>query len=182
MTLFSTRRGHDLLPLRVQRDDLYTRPVTSLFRPAPRVLGAGLLVDRMTLLENIPIASVVTIRGADVPNAAVQMLVVVPIHKPARPSSGGIQTSEPFDWKLRPILGGAKQALDESIIVTHTRPRVRGLDLQPEQHRQHGARLEGRTVIAVQNGFGLQGMNILGQRCALDQEKWLRKFGHWDKR
>ena len=177
MTPLSTRRAHQFLLLRVQRDDLYTRPVASLFRPAPWVLGPGLLVNRMTAIENIPIMSVVAICGADVPNAAVQMLMVVPVHKLACPSPGGIQISEPLDWKLRPVLGGAKQALDESIIVTHTRPRVRGLDLQPEQHCQHGARLEGRTVIAVQNGFGLQGMNILGQCRAFDQVRGVGGVG-----
>jgi hypothetical protein len=61
----------------------------------------------MTPLEDIPITPVVAIGGADVPNAAVQVPMVVPVHKPPCPSSGGIQVSEPFDRKLRPVLGGA---------------------------------------------------------------------------
>lgn len=78
--------------------------------------------------------SVGAIRGADVSNAAVQMLVVVPVHKPAHPGSGGIQINKSLVRELQPILGGTKQALDECIVVANPRARVRGLNLLLEVH------------------------------------------------
>ena len=71
------------------------------------------------------------------------------------------------------ILEGAKHALDKSIVVTHRRAGVRGLDLQLKQHREDGTRLEGRTVIAMQRGLVSHCTNILGQRCALYEMRGL---------
>ncbi len=44
-----------------------------------------------------------TLRRGDVADAAVAVLVVVPMYEAHRPLPGGVQIGEPLEWELRPI-------------------------------------------------------------------------------
>ena len=59
---------------------------------------------------------------ADIPDAAVQMIVVVPTHELRSPLLGSLTAWKAAARELRTVLGGAEQALDKRIVVTDPRP------------------------------------------------------------
>jgi hypothetical protein len=63
---------------------------------------------------------------ADVTNAAMAVLDVVPAHETGRPSAGRGEVGEALGWELRPVLGGTEQRLGECVVIAHARPRERG--------------------------------------------------------
>ncbi len=138
------------------------RPVASLAGPARWVSFTGLGVQRMSGGQNRVIVACVSLGRADVANAAVAMLEVVPTHKAGRPGTGRVKISEALGGELGPVLGRAKQRLGIGVVVADTRPRVRGLDAQPVEHRQHRRGLERGAIVAMQHRLGLQGGNALG--------------------
>ncbi len=117
--------------------------------------------------KNLVVLAGMPLVWADVADSTVQMLDVVPMHELAGPVSGLIEIFEPMSRKLRPVLGGSECRFCKSVVVTHTRPGVRGFDPQPVEHCQDGGRFERRAVIAVQDGLGLIGGDALGQRGPL---------------
>ena len=83
----SQSRFDDRVALRVERDRRNRCPVARLARPARRVLLPGLLVQRMACTENGVVFTVVALGRADVLDAAVAVIVVVPMHA-CSPASG----------------------------------------------------------------------------------------------
>lgn len=59
---------------------------------------------------------------ADVADAAVPVIVVVPMHELARPLARGAQIRKALFWELRPVLRRAEQAFDEGVVVAHAGP------------------------------------------------------------
>ena len=116
-----------------------------------------------------------SIGRADVSNAAMKVLMVVPGDEAARPRSRGFEIFESCWRELWPVLRGAEQTLDECVVVADAGPRVRRLDFQPVQHRQYRCGLERGAVVAVQYRLGLHRVNAFGQRGALDQVRCVRR-------
>jgi hypothetical protein len=75
----------------------------------------------MASRQQSPILAGMALRRGDVADAAVPMLMVVPVHEARSPLLGSVQISEPFERELRPILRDAEQRLGEGIVVTHPR-------------------------------------------------------------
>ena len=73
---------------------------------------------------------------ADVTNATVSMLDVVPIDEADGPSSSVIEVGKAFGRKLRAVFGGAKQRLRVSVVIAGPGSRIRGFDAQSVKHRQ----------------------------------------------
>jgi len=64
------------------------RPVARVAGPTARIAFPGLAVQRMTLSQDVPIGADMPLRWADVANAVVPVVVVVPVHKRACPLAG----------------------------------------------------------------------------------------------
>lgn len=110
------------LTLWIQRDELDRRPVAGVARPATWVLFSGVLVHRIAAGEDVPIDTSMTLRRADVSNAAVAMLVVVPTHEVCSSLTCVLQIDEAARRKLGSILRRAKQAFHEGVVIAHARP------------------------------------------------------------
>ncbi len=76
----------------------------------------------MSSRQNCVIFAGMTLSRTDVTNAAMSMLDVVPTYETDRPSASVVEIGKPFDRKLWPILGGAKQRLRVSVVVANARP------------------------------------------------------------
>jgi hypothetical protein len=66
-------------------------------------------------------------------------------------------------------LGGTEPRLRTGVVIAHARPRVRRLDAQPVEHRQHGYGLQRGAVVAMQHRLGVERGDALGQRRATHQ-------------
>jgi hypothetical protein len=84
-----------------------------------RVSLASAEIERMTLAQDLAVAPVMPLRRTHVADAAVTMLVVVPVHESTRPCSCGLEVGKADGRELRAVLRGAKQALDEGVVVAH---------------------------------------------------------------
>ena len=129
----------------------------------------GLGVDRPTPLEQRFVAPGMACTGRDPTDAAVQMLLVVPVHEPAGPQPRLHQISHAVLRELRAVLGRAEHALGVGVVVAHTRAGVRRRHAQPVQHGQHRGGFERGTVVAVQHGFARARGEVFTQRGALEQ-------------
>jgi hypothetical protein len=114
-----------------------------------RVALAGLQIQVMPGRQDVVVIARVLLGRADVADAAVAMLDVVPAHELGGPGPGLLKACEALGWELWLVLGRSEQRLGIGFVVAHARPRVRGLDTQPLQHRQHCRGLEGRAVVAM---------------------------------
>jgi hypothetical protein len=72
--------------------------------------------------KNVSVLAGMASRRTDVADAAMFVIVVVPVDEGSGPQSCFLQVRKPFRRELGAILGGAEQGLDESIVVAHTRP------------------------------------------------------------
>jgi len=151
------RHGDRGIALRVERAGAHGRPIAGVARPARGVALARLRLARVTRGQDRVIVAGMTLCRADVADAAVAVLDVVPAHEVRRPGPRLVQIDEALGREIRPVLGGAEQRLREGVVVAHARARVRGLDAQPVQHRQHRRRLERGAVVAVKH-------RLVGQR------------------
>src|SRR3954469_13294694 len=111
------RIPHRGVSLRIESDDGDRRPVAGWSAPAPWVARPRLLIERVARREHEPVLAGMALGRTDVADAAVSMLVVVPVHEPPRPVSGGLQVGEALGRELGPVFGGAKQRLGERIVV-----------------------------------------------------------------
>src|SRR5271166_3393655 len=129
-----------------------------------RVALSCVLVARVAGGEHGAILPGMTLRRGDVADAAVAVLLIIPMYEARRPLSGGVQVDEPLERELRPILRCAEQCLGESIVITNARTRVGWLDAEPMQHGQNRRCLQGCAVVAVQHRTHWLGMHPLGER------------------
>src|SRR5271166_1610590 len=128
-----------------------------------RVALSCVLVARVAGGEHGAILPGMTLRRGDVADAAVAVLLIIPMYEARRPLSGGVQIDEPLERELRPILRCAEQCLSESIGITNARTRVGWLDAEPMQHGQNRRRLQGCAVVAVPHWTCRHGMHPLSQ-------------------
>lgn len=92
-------------------------------RQSPRVLRSGFDVKRMALREDAVILPGMPLRGRDVANTAVPVLVVVPVDQARRLAPGVIEAVETLRGKSGAVLGGAEQRFDEGVVVEPARMR-----------------------------------------------------------
>lgn len=114
--------------LRVERHGADGRPVSGIARPARRVALACAKVQLMAGGQNRQVFAGVPLGRADVTDAAVAMIEVVPMHEASRPGPRLVEVGKAPGGELRTVLGDAEQRLGIGIVVTHARPGVRGLD------------------------------------------------------
>src|SRR6202451_1722712 len=114
-------RSDHSVALGIEGDDATLCPVAGRPTPTLRVALSCVLVDRVAAGEHGAILPGMTLRRGDVADAAVAVLVVVPMYEAHRPLPGGVQIGEPLEWELRPILRCAEQCFGESIVITHAR-------------------------------------------------------------
>ena len=160
---------HGVASLRVEGDGCDRRPVAGWSAPAPRVALARPLIQGVARGEHGPVLAGVALSRRDVADAAVAVLVVVPVHEPPRPASRRVEVCKPLGRELGPVFGGAEQRLGKRVVVADPRPRVRRRDAEPGEHGQHGGALQAGAVVAVQHGTRRHGVHALGQGGALGQ-------------
>ena len=146
----------DGVAFRVEGDGVERRPVARVARPSCRVRLPCSAVQRMTGIEDVLVLADVALRRADVTDAAVTMLDVVPMHEAGRPGACGVEIGEAPGRELRPVLGRSEQRLGIGVVVAHPGPRVRRLHAEPVEHRQHRRGLQRGAVVAVQHGLARQ--------------------------
>ena len=162
-------RLYDGVALRIERNGTDRRPVTGVARPTCGSALAGLAVQGMSSGQNFMIRPVVSLSRADITNAAMAVIDVVPMHEPNCPSTSLVEIGEALSWELWPVLGRTKQRFGVGIVIAHAGPGVRGLDAQPVEHRQHRRGLKRGAVVAMQNGLGAHHGDSFGQRSAAHQ-------------
>ena len=96
------------IPLWVERHGCHRRPVPGLTAPASRIALARLLIESVAASEQRAILPGMSLSWRDVLNAAVMVLVVVPVHEGRGPLPSGIEISETLGRERGPILGGAR--------------------------------------------------------------------------
>lgn len=126
-----------LIALWVEPDGAHGLPVARVSTPARRVALAGALVDLMPGRQDRVIAAFMPRGRADIADAAVQMLMVVPMHELRRPVARGLHVCKAARRELGAVLGSAQQRFDKGVVIAHVRTRVRRLDAEPVQHGQH---------------------------------------------
>jgi len=131
--------------------------------------GAGREVHAVTRGEDRVVLAGMALCRADVADAAVPMVDVVPMHEAHCPPARFIQVGEALDRKLRPVLRRPDQGLGIGVVVADPWARVGRLHAQPVQHRQDGGGLQRRAVVAVQDRLGREAGDPLGQRRAPHQ-------------
>ena len=107
----------------------------------------------MSYRQNRMIVAGMALSGADVTNAAVTVIEVVPAREASGLGAGLVEVGKALGRKLGPVLGGTKQRLGIGVVVADARPGVRGLDAQPVEHRQNRCSLERGTGAADDKRF-----------------------------
>ena len=103
------------IPLWVECHGRNWRPVPGLTAPASRIALSRLLIECMAVIKQCAIPPDMALSGRDVANAAVMVLVVVPVHEAGGPLPGGIEVSKAFGRERGAILGGAEEGFDEGL-------------------------------------------------------------------
>jgi hypothetical protein len=116
--------NNDGVALRVERNCGNRVPIARVARPACRTAFPRRGVQRMTRGQNRVIATGMALRGADVANATVAMVEVVPPHEGSGPSSSRLRFGEALLRELGAVLGGAEQRFDKGIVVADARARI----------------------------------------------------------
>src|SRR5271157_3398079 len=124
-------RLYDAVAFGIECDGADGSPVSGVGRPTSWVAFASLAVQGMSGSQNCVIVPCMTLSRADVTNAAMTMLKVVPVHKAGRPGAGLIEVGKALGGELGAVLGGTKQRLGIGVVVADARPGIRGFDAQP---------------------------------------------------
>src|SRR5215207_10341204 len=141
--------GGGAVALGVEGDGADRGPVAGRPAPAARMALARLLVQGMAGGEGGAVLAGMALRRGDIADAAVPVLVVVPVHEGGRPLPRLGQVGKTRGGEVGAVLGGAEQRLGIGIVVADPRPRVRRRDAEPVQHGRYGGRLHARAVVAV---------------------------------
>lgn len=104
----SRTRVDDAVAFGDERDGTDGRPVSGVAGPARRIEFAGLDAQRMSGRQNRVILACMALRRAEVTNAAVTMIKVVPRHEAGGPGAGLLKAGKPLGGTLRAVLGRAE--------------------------------------------------------------------------
>ena len=162
-TLNAGSHGDNLVEIGIEGDRADLRPVARVARPACRAALPGLGVEVAASRQDGLVFAFMALLRADVADAAVAVIEVVPVDQFSRLGPGVIQAGEALGGELRPVFCGAKQRLGIGVVVADARPRVRGLDAQPLQHRQHRRGLQRGAVVAMKHLLGVSGGDALAR-------------------
>src|SRR5437763_6052588 len=102
------RIPHRGVSLRIKGDDGDRRPVAGWSAPASWVARPRLLIERVARREHEPVLAGMALGRTDVADAAVPVLMVIPLHESPRPASRRFEICKPFGWELGPVFGGAE--------------------------------------------------------------------------
>ena len=117
-------RFDDGVAFGVERHGADGRPVASRARPSGGVDLACLAVQRVTRGEDRAVFAGVTLSGADVADAAVAIVVVVPTHERCRPGPGRVEISEARLRELRAVLRRSEQRLGVGVLIAYAEAGV----------------------------------------------------------
>ena len=117
----------------------------------------------MSSCQDLVVAPRMSLHRAHVADSAVTVIVVVPGHELTRPAARILEACKARGRELWSIFRRAEQRLHKGVIVAHPRPRVRGCDAQPVQHREHRRGFHGRAVVPVKDGFLRHRVDAFGQ-------------------
>jgi hypothetical protein len=129
----------------------------------------GPLVQLIAAFQYLHILPTVSLRWRHVPNAAVAVHQVVPMHESRRPGPRIAQVRKSALGIFRAVFGRSEQHFHKRVVVAHPGSRVRGFNPQPVQHRQHRRGFQRSAVVAMQHGLAVSGRNPFGQGRALHQ-------------
>ena len=90
--------------------------------PAPWIAGPRSLVKRVAGTQETAVLAGMALPRGDIADAAVAMVEVVPTHEVGCPASRLVQIVEAARRELRPVLGGAEQALGKGVVGRFARP------------------------------------------------------------
>lgn len=163
------RRSDHCIALGIERDDGVRIPVSGV--PSPTSWGAcpGVRVELMVSLQDGVVLTGISGCRANVADATVPVIVVVPADKPARPLAGLLKVCDALRRELRPVLRRAEQHLDQGSIVADIRAGLGNAQPQPVHHRQDSGGLKRRAVVPVQDRRVIQCVQILAEGCAAQQ-------------
>ena len=102
-------RFDDAVAFGVEGHGADRRPVAGIAGPARRIELASLGVERMPGRQDAVIVAGVALVRADMADAAVAMIDVVPTDETSRPSTSLVEIGEPPGGKLGTVLGGTKR-------------------------------------------------------------------------
>jgi hypothetical protein len=111
-------RPYDGVTLGIERHSPDGRPVSRVAGPSCRVEFARLKIHLMSCSKYCMIVPCMALGRTDVTNSAVTMIEVVPANETSRPGAGLVGAGKAFGRKLGPVLGGTKQRLGISVVVT----------------------------------------------------------------
>ena len=114
-------RLHDGIAFWIEGDGGDLCPVTGLAGPAPWVVGPHLLIERVAGGEHGAILPGMALRRRDVTDAAVAVVMIVPLDEACGPLPGGVEIGEAAGGELRPVFGSAEQRLGIGIVVADPR-------------------------------------------------------------
>src|SRR5436309_3057003 len=103
-------------------------PVARGARPALRIACTSLEIYLVAGGEDRGVFTRMTLCGADVADAAVPVIMVIPMHEARSPGASLLEVGEALVRELRPVLRRAEQAFDIGVVIAHARARVRRLD------------------------------------------------------
>ena len=137
--------------LRVERDDRRPRPRALFLRPAFGTAPTRACVDAATRSEDLDVDTRVSVRGRNEADAAVLMLVVVPVRERRYPLACIVETREAGDGICWAVLESAEQRFRERVVVGHARPAERRHNSETLQRREHRGSLHRAAVVRVQH-------------------------------
>ena len=157
------RRPDYCVALGIEGDDGDRVPVSGVPRRAPRGSRPCLLVERMASLQDGAVLTGMPVCRADVADATVAVIVVVPTDERTRPRAGLLEVREALHRELWSVLRRAEHRLDEGVVIADARAGVGGCQTEPVHHGQDRSGLERRAVIPVQLGLVIQRVQVLGE-------------------
>lgn len=119
--------------------------------------------------EKLDILSGVFLLWGHEVDAAVFMLMVIPVDEGIDPLSCGVDVAEVAGRQRGVIFGCAEQGFGMGIVIAYTGAGVRGGDLKFFHEGQHGAGAQGAAVIAMEHNRGGVGGEIFSEGGAVQQ-------------
>src|SRR3954466_2035371 len=111
------RIPHRDVSLWVEGDDRDRRPVAGRSAPAPGIALPRPLIQGMARREHGSILAGMALGWGDVADAAVPVLVVVPVRASHRPVARRLQVGHPLAREFGPVFGGGSRALGPAVAV-----------------------------------------------------------------
>ena len=126
-------------------------PVAGVARPSARRSGARRAIDLVALGEDRDVAQLVPVVGGDVPDAAVEVLAVVPGDELSDPLARVLERREGLSREAGAVLQRAEERLADRIVVADAGAAEGGNDAEALERREHGRALHGTAVVGVEN-------------------------------